>query len=47
VHTLPKPRKVAEIFAAQAAAEAAQWELMTSGRLADCAANNELLQNIM
>lgn len=47
VHVLPKPEPVSKIFAAQAAAEAAHRELMSSGRLAEAAADNELLMNIL
>lgn len=47
VYVLPEADPISQIFAAQAAAEAAQQELMTSGRLAEVAAENELLSNIL
>jgi hypothetical protein len=47
VHLLPKPDPISQITAAQTAAEAAQQELMTSGRLAEVAAENELLLSIL
>jgi len=47
VHVLPKPEPVAKIVSAQAAAEAAHQDLMSSGRLAETAATNELLSSIL
>lgn len=47
VYVLPKPTPISQITAAQAAAEAAQQELMSSGRLAEVAAENELLHSIL